>query len=101
MAAYVKIRINPAASATQVWTQIKDAVAVAGCAEIRHDPEGEGRLVLIAWFDEHVDWQHHHEVALNSAPKGARRSRGQTKKPSPRQRTLRGGGGRSRKKSDS
>jgi hypothetical protein len=62
MAAYKKTKIDPNWSAEKIWTAIRDAVAVAGCAEIRPDPAGNGTLILVTWFDEHVNWTEHQEI---------------------------------------
>lgn len=62
MAAYRKETIDPSSTAEQVWKEIRDAVAIGGCAEIRSDPAGDGQLLLITWFEEHVDFSQNEEV---------------------------------------
>ncbi len=62
MATYRKKKIDSSSSAADIWSRIKNAVAVAGCAEIRDDPTDPGGLVLITWLDEHVDWSQQTEI---------------------------------------
>jgi len=60
MARYRKKKIDAIADPSDIWNRIRNAVTVAGCAEIRADDSGN--VVLITWLDEHVDWSWHQEV---------------------------------------
>ena len=60
MARYRKKKIDATANPSDIWNRIKNAVIVAGCAEVRADDSGD--LFLITWLDEHVDWSQHQEV---------------------------------------
>jgi len=62
MAEYRERKINANSSAATIWKSVKNAVAVAGCAEVREDPDDPGGLILITWLDEHVNFDEHEKV---------------------------------------
>ena len=60
MAKYRKRKIDATANPSDILQGIRNALIVAGCAEIRANDSGD--LFLITWFNEHVDWSQHEEV---------------------------------------
>jgi hypothetical protein len=63
MAKYEKEKIPAGVDPGQLLKRIKNLVMMGRCVEIREDPDVSGGLLLILWFDEHVDWSQHEDVS--------------------------------------